>query len=476
MNQKEIVQKIIDNYKKKNYKLVLKYFDEYSENERTHIDAKLLDIYIDCQINLGMFDNAYKNTQLMKNLFPESYCNLITKYIKLGKIKEAINILSTSKLLSTEYYYIAKICFLWEIYDLSESLFKHFLSVSNNSSKKEMTHEYLRKIRQYKHNKYIFHETDYQHFKLNGKTLEPGHIIYAKKLSYAYTENRVNTDPKKEVRPYMIWKIIGNKIYAFAVSSQIDDNSYVLYYQKYPNYTYDRKVKHNLVCIEEKDVEKIMDKVTDTDYKNIIHNLYYNISFMHNFPKQSAKFFMGMMIKDMNIKQHNIISINDFDSKSKKLYFVIEIDNKKQKYKAIQVKRKDNDNFELENDKLESINMSTPVISVLDIEKNQINNLLSQMPNNFVNKSMLGSIVEFNSKKLEIMLEEDDCYICLDKTCNYSSSYIVLEFIKKDIPLFIIDKVDEETYKRQLYDFITYLKVNSNDVYQKKLLFYKENR
>ncbi|MBE6153427.1 MAG: hypothetical protein E7166_04315 [Firmicutes bacterium] len=472
----EIVQKIIDNYNKKNYKNVLKYFDEYLKKAKNNIDTKLLDIYIDCQISLGMFENAYKNTEMMKKLFPEPSSNLINKYIQFGKIEEAKEMISTAKLPLIEYYYIAKICFLWEIYDLSESLFKHFLSMSNNSIKKKMAYEYLRKIKQYKNNEDIFHETDYIHFKLSGKSLEPGHIIYTGKLLDTYIENRVNTDPKKENRPYMIWKIIDNKIYAFAVSSQTNSNSYTLYYQKYPNYTYDRKVKHNLVCIEEKDVEKIMDKLTDTDYKNVVHDLYYNISFMHDFPKQSAKFFMETIIKEMNIKQHDIISINDFDSKSKKLYFVIDIDHKRQKYKAIQVKRKGDEDFEIESDKLESINMSTSILGTIHLEQKQINDLLSKIPNNYVSKSMLGTIVEVNSKKLQIMLEEDECYICLDKTCKYSSSYVVIEFIKKNIPLFVIDKVDDDTYKKQLYDFITYLKVNSNDVHKKKLLFYKNNR
>lgn len=474
MDNLKFIQRIKKSYEKKDYRTTLQYLDEYFGAKNFGIYDELLDIYINCQINLGMLENASKNINLMKNLFPNFYTksDLIIKYIVCRKTNEAKKMLPKIHY-ALDYYYIAKKCFLWGLYAEAEQLFTHFLSISYDPFKKQSTKEYLRKIKQYRINPNVFHETDYLHFKLSGQKLEPGHIIYTEKLLDIYKENVSNTDSKKENRPYMIWKVIDDKIYAFPVSSKADNQStYILYHQKYPNYTYDREIKSNLVCIEEKDVERLMDKVTDEDYNTIIHNLYHLISLMHDIPKQSTKFFMDTMTKELGIKKHDVISINDFNSKSKKLYFIIDIDNKKKKYKVVEIKFKDKETTELVDGQLKNINMSTPILYTVNLDEQQKSRLINKIPNNYMDTKMIGTIVDYNSKKLEIMIEEDNYYICLDKTFNCSASYIAIELIKKDIPLFIVERVDKDSYKRQLETLKAYLKKNIYEVHQKRIALF----
>lgn len=471
MNVLELVKNIEESYERKNYKVTVKYLNDYFNTKNVGVFDKFLNMYIDCQINLGMYENAKRNTELMKKLFPESYSNLIIKYIKFDKIDAAKKIIATKKLSASEYYYIATTCFLWEYYDVAKNLFMHFLNISNDFSKIQNSKEYLRKIHQYEINKNIFHETDYQHFKLSGKTLEPGHIIYTQKLLNIYDENIVNTDPKKATRPYMIWKIIKDKIYAFPVSSNVkNQRSGILKSEKYPNYTYDRKIKSNLVCIEECNIEKIKDKVSQEDFDNIIRYLYHSVSITHNFPKQSTKFFMGTITKQLEIKKHNIISIRDFNLNVNKMYFIIDIDNKVKKYKAIQIKFNNDNDIELANYKLENIHMSKPVLGVKTLDEDQKQRLMSQIPDNYKGEDILGAIVEHDSRKLQIMEDQGDCYLCLDKTIDCSTSYMQIEFIKKDIPLFVISKVDDMSYQQQLRS----LKINyHNEIIQKRKVFLK---
>ncbi len=469
MGALELIRNIEESYERKNYKMSIKYLNEYFNMKNVGINDMLLNIYIDCQINLGMIEDAKKNTELMKKMFPDSYCNLIIKYIKFDKIDEAKELILTKKLSSEEYYYIAVTCFLWELYDEAKELFTHFLAISNDIAKIKLTNEYLRKISQYESNKNIFHETDYQHFKLNGKTLEPGHIVYAQKLLNIYNENVVNTDPKKDTRPYMIWKIIDDKIYAFPVSSKVgNQRSCLLKHEKYPNYTYDRKIKQNLVCIEECNVEKIKDKVTKEDYDNIIRDLYYSISITHDFPKQSTKFFIDNVTKQLGIKKHDVILVRDVNLNVNKFYFIIDIDVKKQKYKVVQVKFNANNNIELVNHKLENIKTSKPVLNVKRLDEVQKQNLINQIPDNYKGENLLGAIVEYDSRKLQIMEEQSDCYICLDKTIACSSSYVSIELIEKDSPLFVVGKIDRASYMQQLKN----LKMNyHNEIAEKRKVF-----
>ena len=270
MNHKEFIERIKESYKQKEYSRTLEYLEQYLKIKKFGFYDELFDIYINCQINLGYFENAGKNVNLMNKVFSKFYSeyDLITKYIICGMMDKAKELISNNKLCILDYYYIAKTCFLWGYHEEAKELFNHFLTISNDPHRNKSVKDYLRKIKLYENNKNVFVETDYLNFKKNGNKLEPGHIIYTEKLLDIYKENISSTDPKKEKRPYMIWKIVNDKIYAFPVSSKIYKDSFnILRTKYYPNYTYDRKVKENLVCIEDKDVIKIIDKVNKKDYR-----------------------------------------------------------------------------------------------------------------------------------------------------------------------------------------------------------------
>jgi len=474
MNNKEFVEKIRESYEQKNYNLTLEYLEQYLKIKTFGFYDELLDIYIKCQINLGYFESAGKNLNLMKKMFRNFYSkyDLITKYIICGNIDKAKILISSNKLVPLDYYYIAKTYFLWGYHNEAKKLFNHFLFFSNEPYRNESAKNYLRKIELYENNKNVFVETDYLNFKRKGHRLETGHIIYTEKLLDIYKENITSTDPKKEKRPYMIWKIVDNKIYAFPVSSKIYKNSFnILRTKNYPNYTYDRKVKENLVCIEEKDVIRIMDKVSKKDYDTIIKNIYIKLCHVQNKPKPSAQFFISEMVKDLKINRNDVIVVMDYNVK--KTYFVIDIDQKKHKYKTIEVKINDDKSINVISPKLQTISMDAHILDNVKLEKKQINKLLKQVPDNYRGLKMTGSVIEYNSQKLEIMLEEENCYVCIDKTFNSHPSFIQIEFIRKDIPLFPIERVPFNIYEKQLEYLRDYIVRNHNEIKDRKKLFLK---
>jgi len=71
------------------------------------------------------------------------------------------------------------------------------------------------------------------------------------------------------------------------------------------------------------------------------------------------------------------------------------------------------------------------------------------------------------------MLEEENCYVCIDKTFNSHPSFIQIEFIRKDIPLFPIERVPFNIYEKQLEYLRDYIVRNHNEIKDRKKLFLK---
>ena len=111
----------------------------------------------------------------------------------------------------------------------------------------------------------------YEYFRVDNE-LYQGDIIYASDVDEYYK----NIDPYALKRTYMIWKIEGEKIYAFPVTNKIpkDIRRFKLFRQNYLNFDSDRSVKDDLVIINKKDVEKVQERLPSNDYLNVLSNIY----------------------------------------------------------------------------------------------------------------------------------------------------------------------------------------------------------
>ena len=439
-----------------------------------------LSYYIRCLIKLGLNELAAKNLKLMLRLFPAFYTslNLAYIYIDLDMLDELEQILAKNKFNDKCIYTLAKKCYFNNHHDLAHKLFSEFLGVSKDKISIERAKEYLRKLKIYQNYKDAFVETDYSKFKSKGQQLSPQHIIYTSKIRDDYFENQYNSDPKRENRPYMIWKIEGDKIYCFPVTTKItssDDGkrNYALYHQNYKTREFDRIIKNNLVVIQECDVERVIDRVNDKDFEIIIQQIYGDVCFQHDILKKHNSYFIETMSSQFKPKLFDIIKVPFQDNSGHthcKAYLILEIDYKKGKYKVLELDLT-NEEIEIINYILNSINMKTPIITIEEVNSERKNKILEKVPSNFKNVNMIGTVIESENKKLEIILEQDGIFICLDRTFNASCSYVAIEFVDKDDPLYVLKRVSMSEYKEHLETVKDYMKNHSAEIFRRKKEF-----
>ena len=444
-------------YYNNDYEEALELLDEYFELENVAITDKILDIYIECLINLGKIDNAKKYISLMIEIFPKYYnsYHLGIRYCQCKDIDKLREIINLDDLHGEDLYYLGKMCYYNQYYDEAIMLFNKFLLESKNKNLNNETREYLSKIRLFSNQKNVFREESFLSFKLNNKNLEPGYVVHVDKVRYREDID----DPKCDKRPYMIWKIDGDKIYCFPIASTINkEYEYILYSKNYPNIGFDRIVKDNLVCISCKDVTKVIDKINDNDYETVIQNIYKSIC-CSNERKKRNQLFINSILKGFNIDTYDILSIYDVILKKRRLYFIIDKDIKNKKYKTIEIKY-NNGEFEIINYNINTIPFEEPVLNVIKLVQDIKNKLLEKIPINYKKVNMLGKVVQYDNHELEIMLEEDKYYLCLDRTVSYLSRDINIYFLRKDVPLFSLFGFSNDRYQIHLKTLNDYINNN----------------
>ena len=473
MNIIMLMEEIIDYYNNGNYDKVLLLIDDYFKIDNSGIFDGLMNIYIECLIKLGRVDDAYKNLELMLKIYPYYYnkFKLIIKYIECGKENKLNEMLENNKFSNYDTFYIARSCYYNGMYDKALELFNYYLEYSDDELKKGSVLEYIRKIKLYKENSLLFLDVKYSYFKSKGYKLEPGHIICVGKVIEYYKENEFNDDPKLSRRPYMIWRIEGDKIYAFPISTQVKRvKNDILKKENYPVRNFDRVALTGMVCLRENDVLNVIDKVSDEDYQEIINGLYRSICCMKDVPKVATQYFVKKMTEELEVSEKDVIVVRDIQNRKQKFYYVLEKYRSKKKYKVIELSHENRD-FQMKNMDVSEISMKTPILSIIKLDVNQINKIEKKIPVNFKNNDVSGCLIKYNGMELEIMLVEKDCYVCINRCLSYPPSYYEIVFIDKNIPLEIIARLDDSEYNSRLYTFREYMHNNMKEFKLKKDLF-----
>jgi len=375
ISEQRMFKKIENSYNDNNYKKALYYIDKYFSYENVGVFEELLDIYIDCQIKLGMFEEARKSSDLTIKLFPNYYSSIekAILYVSCRNSAKLDKMLEEVQFSNKEYYWIAKKCFYNGQQQKAEELFKRFLEKEENPVFIERAKKFLGKIELYKTNHNIFIETSYANFKAEGRTLEPGNIIMAKQIRPEYRINYTNKDPKRSKRPYMIWKIEEDRIYAFGLSTELREfDSYILSRENYCK-DYDRRVIDTLTCIKECDVQKVIGNINQKDYIGLIADVYHKLSHYLGTSIKGNDFFIESIVMDLGITEGDLITFADVSSSVLKLksYFVLEIDDQNKKFKSIEVVKGDNNILKLTNSEFESVPFNTPIIKVEKLDSQQ---------------------------------------------------------------------------------------------------------
>ena len=344
MNLYKLGLKILNSYREKDFEKTLKYIDKYLSNKENGIYSGLLHMYIVSLINLSRREEALNYIELACNYWPNIYTTsqLVELYIMCGDCDSAENILRKKTNDFDLYYNAARAYLLYGYYYSAKYWFKYILSKTNDQQLIEKVKKYISEINNYINNS-TFIQTSYINYKNNGKKLEPGQIIYQ---NSKYLET---TDSKASKRPYVIWKVEDEKVYCFPVESKKDEKkpyNYVLMQQYYPNFDFDRIIRDEVICVDEKRIEKIIDIVRPYDYENILKNVYSSYCFRHEFDNCG---FVKHYASNLNIQKGDIIMIYNNDDCSRNYYIVESVNNDTYGvYETIS----DGENYTIKNDKL----------------------------------------------------------------------------------------------------------------------------
>ena len=420
-------------YYNKEFKKFLEEFEKYLEYGYG-IEDTLIGCYIHSLITTKQYDKAYKLLkQLEKDMnMNNSHEDLARLYVKCFKTKDAERIINMMKTPVKDYITLIKI-------KLLEGKFEEAQKIIDSCLKTETDPNHLRRLRSYERliinhvEKGAYIETTYESFKENGNVLEPGHIVFLKD----YPKSEIKWyDTKIIDRPYMIWKIEGNDLYIFPVTTKDRYKSYKLFSQKYPNSLSDRTIKYNLLTTTEDNVLTVQDKVLEEDFKVIIDNLYQSTYFSSKEAKTRNRYFMQEYLG--TIMKYDVIKHLENRSYSQaKFYLVLDVE--EDFYRVIEIDLKKSKVIGV---KSEAFKKDRTVYDVIRLNQEQVDNYVIQLSEQVTNKSLIGKKVTANNIKYIVVDEDKENYLCIDEM--YSSSYINVEVVNKDDIKTVYGEVSEE--------------------------------
>jgi len=382
MEQLELIGQMYAKAKNHKFDLVVSFFHDYLKTPNSGIYDELLEVYTEALIKLGRLDDAKQMIKTTQSLFPLYYDKrkLALRYIACDMEQEFKGLLETNRFEGKDYYVFGKRCFYNGQYYMAKILFDMANKYDLSSRKK--IQEYNRIIKAYENNEHVFRALSYYKFKYLGYELEPGHVIRASVIRNKYNCNKDNDDPMKNERPYLIWKIIDDRIYAFPLTAKLRGDyhdGHVLTSSKYQNYPFDRRLKDKLVCIKERDIEFVDDRIDDEDFKLAIEGMYTICAFNHSTPRNQVRRFMTVMAQEIGVEVNDIITVNE--DEEKKLYWVLDKDDENKVYEVLKVEKDDCGDVQLCSSQSVEISTTSNIVDVHRLTFYQKEPLFEQIKN-----------------------------------------------------------------------------------------------
>ena len=299
----KIYQEINESFNNYDYQRTLSKIEEYINLPNAGITLEILNMYIECQIKLGLFDEATKNIEILYKYFKKKdYYDLALKYAACCKKDKLEEILSEHTFSPKKYFLIAQYCYSNNNIETAEKLFKLVCYSTDQelASKAKIKLDLIASKKEYE----VFQEQKYGCFKYHKEELKPGHVIMISRLDTNYPENK---GYQKIDWPYMIWRIEGSRIYAFPVVERLDKYRYVIPKENYPGRK-DRCLKDRLICIDEKYITSVIDKIKENDFNMAIESMYMTI--IHTKKGNwtpDTKYFMEKSLEEKGINIGDII-------------------------------------------------------------------------------------------------------------------------------------------------------------------------
>lgn len=415
---KELRDQILNAYYQKYYANFIVLFNQYVD-KGYGVDVELISKYIKVLIRTNKFDKAYKMLRWLERYsdrYPSIDEDLFILYYFCFKPRDAERIYKKGNVSTKHKSIIVRNLLLQGKIEEAKELVPQFI---REEPSKEMF--YVNRLI-YNHEHYgAFIETDYESFKRNGNELTAGNIVYLKHEPESLVD--VRQDEKCANRPYMIWKIEGNKLFLFPVSTVIKPNAYVLLKKNYPNSIGDRTIKDRLCTTTVKNVLSVSDKLREFDYHAAIDNVYKSTYLTRSIDnKRSNDPFMKTYHHE--VEKYQVIKTVDVSTKTRRYFLVLGSNDKY--YEVIELDY----NRNVISDKVGLFGKDCLFYNSTALSAEQLENVKIQLAGMNLTRSFVGANIETNAGKHVVLFEKGDSCICV--SIPFSPSYINLMTIKKN--------------------------------------------
>lgn len=306
------------------------YLDLFSENmlDCFNMDFTTICRYAGSLIQLHRYKEGYEALNKL-----EGYCRkdedkieLAFNYYYCGKCEDALRILSDVKLLSPRrFYLLAKIyLFKGEIYEAKQYI-KYIFHYYPDSEYAKKCY-YLMKAIKNNAFKGSFIEIGYDYFTKSGKKIEPGHIIYIKSAEQLECKY-IGKDAKDYKRPYLVWRVEGNKLYVSPITHVYNRYRYALFLQDYPNSRYERYVINSYCTTTTDNIYSVCDKLKDNELDRVFEFIHSGLYFNEGVEEADKKEFYDLVNGEASVGDI-IVFADDFKTRCTKTFYIAgELDN-----------------------------------------------------------------------------------------------------------------------------------------------------
>ena len=353
-------------FKNKDYKKVLVILNRYVSNPNNKLDSDILKKYIYSLINLGYFDVAHKHIDSASKYYRDSFTDkeLASLYIQTLDIKKALIIIENNDFTDEEYFDLARRFYQTGNYTEAYKYFSLLRAFSNNHEITSSSSGFISNIEKHEQNG-EFITISYPYSTIN---TESKSIIKAKN----------NNDNKEEI--YLVWKKVGSKLYAFKLTGNIKQESYISK-KKYKNLESNMTTIPRVVEINNSDVEEVIEQISNRDFQKIINNTYKRLMIVGSQKDKSlSSNFIYEYRRKLNIEKNDIITVYDKESDSLKEYFITGIKDKKGYYNAVEVTNEPG-SYTLKDIVKRRIKLSSRIIANTKISKEEKERLIKESEN-----------------------------------------------------------------------------------------------
>ncbi len=306
------------------------YLDLFNKNM---IDCFNMDFITICRyagslIQLHKYEEGYSALKKLEKYSKtdDDKMELSFNYFYCGKCEDALRVLDkVNRLSSKKFYLLAKIyLFKGDIYEAKQYI-KYIFHYYPDSEYAKKSYYLMKSI---KNNTFkgSFIEMGYDYFIKRGKKIEPGYIVYiknAKELDCKY----IGIDTKNYKRPYLVWKVDGNKIYLSPLTQMYSKYRYALFLQDYPNSRYERYIINSYCLTTTDNIYSVCDKLKENEIDRVIEFMYSGLYFNDGVKEKDKKDFYDLLNGKPCVEDIIVFS-DDFKNRSIKTFYIAgELDN-----------------------------------------------------------------------------------------------------------------------------------------------------